>query len=78
MSEFGGIEKPLAAVQELRADGAEPCGSTLFVGRDDESGVEFLVTVWEDGLVTIATRSDVGATWSAPHVLAERTGEATA
>lgn len=71
MSELGGIEKPLPSAAP------QPCGTTLHTGRDEVTGVEFLLTVFEDGLMTIATRSDVGATWSPPHVLAERTGEAT-
>lgn len=75
MSEFGGIEKPLPQAVEL--DGAEPCGSTIHVGRDDVTGTEFLLRVWEDGLMTIATRKDPGDTWSPEHVLAERTGEAS-
>lgn len=88
MSEFGGIEKPANedppfVVSDIYASGGSsawrpaPSSTTLHTGRDEDSGTEFLLTVFEDGLMTIATRPDVGATWSPPHVLAERTGEAT-
>lgn len=65
MSEMGGIEKPLP-------QRPEPVPFVTHKGRDEDSGVEFLVSTFEDGLVTIATRAPGESTWSPQHALTER------
>jgi hypothetical protein len=48
-------------------DRALPPEPEQYQGRDSE--VEYLIEVWRDGTVTLATRPIGGARWSAPVIL---------
>jgi hypothetical protein len=50
-----------------------PSPFVVHQGRDEDTGVEFMVTTFGDGLVTIATRAPGETTWSRQHALNERT-----
>lgn len=41
----------------------------LYLGTDQVTGLQYLLTAYDDGTLTIATRPDDGATWSAPVAL---------
>lgn len=64
MIELGG-EKP-------QPQQPEPVPFVTHHGRDEDTGTEFLVTTYEDGLVTLAVRATGDTSWSPQHALTER------